>query len=379
MDRRSTFSLAKFSLFKANKMHIVPTHNVTLQQPVVTPELKLLGAVADGKSHILASQFSTLAAAQVVYPHAQSLADEIDWCALQGAIFAAEAQGSGAVQVPNGGSSYILNRGLKVNCNRVTIFGNGSTLDFSRLQGSDKAVWFHADGGNMYGHERHVFQGFELIGPGREIASVAGIYFQTETPALSSRAHIRDCSIQKFNQGILFGDRAYCLGIAHCSVYDCTYAISVPYGLIDAGETISFSQCMFFNSYCAIVNTAGFDLKFLGCSLDYCERILWDNNGIVDFVGCRIEISPPKIVPFHLADGRLNMFGGFFLVTDTENIGPQTATLFDFNRPGASIHFFGVHGWNWRTTSGKLTEGPGKIYWHEGTAITTTPQGIRHP
>lgn len=41
------------------------------------------GAIGDGTSHKLSERYTTLAEAQVVYPHAVSLDDEIDWCAIQ--------------------------------------------------------------------------------------------------------------------------------------------------------------------------------------------------------------------------------------------------------------------------------------------------------
>lgn len=49
------------------------------------PTVKDFGAIGDGASHLLSTLYSTLAAAQLVYPHATSLSDEIDWCALQAA------------------------------------------------------------------------------------------------------------------------------------------------------------------------------------------------------------------------------------------------------------------------------------------------------
>ena len=36
---------------------------------------------------------------------------------------------------------------------------------------------------------------------------------------------------------------------------------------------------------------------------------------------------------------------------------------------------FGLRGWNWGTTTGRLADGPAKIYWHEGTAIDAPPEG----
>lgn len=48
------------------------------------------GAIGDGSSHPLSERFATLAAAKIVYPHAVSLTDEIDWAAIQAAFNAAE-------------------------------------------------------------------------------------------------------------------------------------------------------------------------------------------------------------------------------------------------------------------------------------------------
>lgn len=48
--------------------------------------VKSLGAIGDGASHPLSEQFPTLALAQMKYPHATALTDEIDWCAIQLAV-----------------------------------------------------------------------------------------------------------------------------------------------------------------------------------------------------------------------------------------------------------------------------------------------------
>jgi hypothetical protein len=44
--------------------------------------VKDYGAIGDGLTHPLSGYFSTLAAAQAVYPEATALTDEIDWCAI---------------------------------------------------------------------------------------------------------------------------------------------------------------------------------------------------------------------------------------------------------------------------------------------------------
>jgi hypothetical protein len=340
--------------------------------------LRPAGAQADGQSHPLLSRFKTIDAARQVYPHAMTLLDEIDWCVIQGSINKADAQGGGAVHVPNTGRPYMLNRTLTVNCNRVTLLGGGSTLDFRSLHDVESAILFTADRGQAYGHERHVFEGFALVGPGRD-AQVSGILFRTDTEGLSSRAQIRDCSIRGFWAGALFGNRSYAVGFSHVSIYDCNFCIQASAGLRDAGETISFSQCYFFNSYCLVSNPGSFDLKFVACSLDYGARLIGDNNGFIDLVGCRLEVAPPNEPPIHNSHGgRLNMFGGFFLINGLRD-AVYAPELFSLTEPEASVHLFSAAGWNWRTTSGKLTKGPGKVHWQGGAEITEAPLSVGHP
>lgn len=55
------------------------------------------GAIGDGVEHPLSSQFSNLLAAQMVYPFATSLTQQIDWAAIQSAIFTGKP-----VWVPDG-------------------------------------------------------------------------------------------------------------------------------------------------------------------------------------------------------------------------------------------------------------------------------------
>jgi len=86
------------------------------------------GAVADGSSHPLSDYYSTLAEAQEVYTHALALTDEIDWCALQAAINAAEDANGGTVLV-NG--RFIINRPLLLPPEHVHMMGDsGGQADY---------------------------------------------------------------------------------------------------------------------------------------------------------------------------------------------------------------------------------------------------------
>ena len=82
------------------------------------------GAIMDGNSHPLSSRYATLAAAQAVYPHATSLTDEIDWCAIQAAVNALLT----CIVIPGG--TAIINKAIVSSTAPVTVqgAGQGSTV-----------------------------------------------------------------------------------------------------------------------------------------------------------------------------------------------------------------------------------------------------------
>lgn len=81
-----------------------PSGNLSQVINYVTPEQ--FGAIGDGTPHPLSERYNSLAAAQVVYPHATSLTQTIDWAACQ----AAEnyARGKGMVKAPRSAISFWL-------------------------------------------------------------------------------------------------------------------------------------------------------------------------------------------------------------------------------------------------------------------------------
>jgi len=79
--------------------------------------------MGDGSSHPLSDHYGSLAAAQLFYPHATSLSDEVDWAALQAAANAATAAGGGRIHVPHASSGYDI--GSKT----VTIGGSGVVFE----------------------------------------------------------------------------------------------------------------------------------------------------------------------------------------------------------------------------------------------------------
>lgn len=98
--------------------------------------VKDFGAIGDGNQHPLSERFATLAAAQVVYPHAVALTDQIDWAAAQAAInyVANLTPRGGWLEFPSG--RYVTNRELVVDVSKpVNIRGCGEGTQF-RATGS---------------------------------------------------------------------------------------------------------------------------------------------------------------------------------------------------------------------------------------------------
>lgn len=92
----------------------LPAYPVTVYKDPLEPgdiaNVKEFGAIGDGTAHPLSERYASLAAAQVVYPHAVALTDQIDWAAIQGAINSLPATG-GKVLFPEG--RFLVNQTVK--------------------------------------------------------------------------------------------------------------------------------------------------------------------------------------------------------------------------------------------------------------------------
>lgn len=104
-----------------------------------TANVKDYGAIADGTYHPLSERFISLVVAQLVYPHATSLTDSIDWAAYQAAI------NTGCPNVYAPGGHYVLNKGTI--CNRHINYmadGVATRIDLS-MAGAGGAILTQGD------------------------------------------------------------------------------------------------------------------------------------------------------------------------------------------------------------------------------------------
>lgn len=98
--------------------------------------VKDFGAIGDGNSHPLSNYFSTLGQAQVVYPHATALTNELDWCAIQAAVNYFKGITTiprGAVLIPQG--YYLCDQPVTATQQAISFFGE--TRRSSTIQWND--------------------------------------------------------------------------------------------------------------------------------------------------------------------------------------------------------------------------------------------------
>ena len=171
-------------------------------------DLRRFGAIGDGRSHPLAERFSNLAAARRVFPAAQSLEQEIDGCALQAAVDAAQAAGGGAVQAGSG--VFILDRPVIFPEARqghgagpqggVSLFGagQGATL-FRALRDFPGYMLDCAGRFTTRWGSQGVWQDFSLLGPGgnagwgTENCALGGLGWGARRAV--SRISVQDCRV----------------------------------------------------------------------------------------------------------------------------------------------------------------------------------------
>lgn len=114
---------------------------IELPSPIGVSNLPLnvnnqYGGIGDATSHPLSQRFSNLIMAQVIYPHATALTNEIDWAAWQGALNAAATEGLSVY----GEGTYIVHAGL-THPSHVHVWGNGGMTEmFSATDSGFKQI-----------------------------------------------------------------------------------------------------------------------------------------------------------------------------------------------------------------------------------------------
>ncbi len=175
----------------------------TIYAKTYSHSVKEYGAIGDGAPHALSTRYSSLAAAQVDYPFATALSDEIDWAATQAAFNAAVQDGrGGTVYSPPG--KYILNRPLvlpnaplgsaEVGQKAITWQGACDNTQYQWTSAATNGVTLASHNNDETEIAHHAIQDIAFIGPG--IASQAtGVW-------LAQGMSMRRCFLRDWKRAI---------------------------------------------------------------------------------------------------------------------------------------------------------------------------------
>lgn len=295
--------------------------------------VKDFGAIGDGASHPLSQRYPTLALAQVDYPHASLLTDEIDWAAAQAAVNYAKAVGGGCIDFPR--AHYVFNRRLAVNGYvgdaGIELRGNRSKL---RMTANDVAILLNPagvdsnDAASEY-RQNSELHGFAIYGPGKANTASVGVQIQQ-----GANVHVRDCHINGFYRG-LHGYGALICSFARLLIQHCEYGTdllpTVPtpeigdYDPQFSPNDLHFYNCQWISNIKAIraLSFPAGAITFDGCEIegnnlagntaDGVRVVEFFNAGKVTMIGCHMEENPGQYNLYYHGNNafcHLNVIGG---------------------------------------------------------------------
>lgn len=218
-------------------------------------------------------------------------------------------------------NNYKINSSLTLKFGNYAIRGNGSILDFSSLIGTN-AINITGALQPSFNQSRVKFEGFEIranIATARKNGKV-GIYVSAGSGFAIANSGIYDISINNFETGIKFGDRAYIDSWYNVSIFECDTCIDFASGTLDSGENHRFVNCNLCNSNLALNSAHDGNIRFIGCSIDYNLKNVQASYGIVYFDKCHIE-------GHNFSDRVFEITGGSSVINITESNIAVTNTV----------------------------------------------------
>lgn len=168
---------------------------------------------------------------------------------------------------------------------------------------------------NQFGHDAYVFEGFIIIGQGRNTGYIVdsvtpfsiysaytcgfGIYLDSpqinNRNSTSSRGNIKNITLRNWGAGLVFGAQCYLQFPEVIEIYNSNFGILTAQATPNAGENVSLRACTV--SGCDVnLCGEGSGLDLYACSLDFpkqCQIRLSSSKPIMKFTNSHIEGSPP--------------------------------------------------------------------------------------
>ncbi|TSB48538.1 hypothetical protein [Alkalicoccobacillus porphyridii] len=261
------------------------------------------GAYGDGESHPLSAQFKTLEEAREVYPHATSLNDEVDWCAIQKAINYVElratlkvysstlrlmynTEGLKEVYLPSG--IYLLGtKTLSINVSTTSLIGNGSFLDCRNTN-----LGIRLYGGDHVGRIQNFTTLKDINLFGNRGSGSTAILLRGESSDRSVQwINCENINIQHFGTALKFERNAHQINFFNFTSSRCEINIHVA-NESNMGERLTFIGGTISDSTLNIfMECMNGSIKLTNVSIDYSDQYIKVTGGRVSLANCHIEGS----------------------------------------------------------------------------------------
>lgn len=219
----------------------------------------------------------------------------------------------------------------------------------------------------QYGQGRNSISNFRFQNSsGASIPYQDGIYFDTSISAYSSRMAVFNVELRTgLNRPLVLANRAYLIHFYNCNAVGYSCAVQFLTNSQDAGENISFHGATFGASNGPCILNGGAELYFHSCSFDYSPQF-YVGQGTFNGQSCHFEMSlngaAATQYPFDNQGGDVVLDGGYILIAG-DNFTSGATQNYMFNTATFQSRFFlkNVSGYNWRTATGQLAGGPGRV------------------
>lgn len=190
--------------------------------------VKEFGAIGDGSSHPLSDFYGTLAEAQVVYPKATALTDEIDWAAIQKSVDTVFGQ----IRVPVG--HYLINKRVDIG-GGIRLTGDGNSV--TSIRPTANSAYLNI----ISGATRTVIEDLYIIPNGTGVTADYGIRIEGSTSYYRvSNVRIVQVGQIGFAYGIYTGNNAISGTFENVFMQQCTKGFSVG----DESNNVRFDKCV---------------------------------------------------------------------------------------------------------------------------------------
>jgi len=259
------------------------------------------GAYGDGQSHPLSSKFQTLQKAKEMYPHATSLNDEIDWCAIQKAIdyverrsslkvysatmrFMYNSEGLKEVYLPSG--VYMLGtKTLSINVATTSLIGNGSSLNCQKTK-----LGIRLYGGDHVGRTQTftALKNINMFG-NRESGSIAILMRGEASDKPVQWISCENINIQHFGTALKYEKNAHQINFFNFTSSRCETNIHVA-NESNMGERLTFVGGTISDSTLNIfMECMSGSIKLTNVSLNYSDQYMKVTGGRISLANCHIE------------------------------------------------------------------------------------------